>query len=182
MIDVHMAIEIRKSVRAYDPGPVPRDVLLRVLEAARSAPSASNRQPWHFVVVTDEEKRRKLSHGTYAHFLADTPVVIVGCGEEQTSPRWYIIDVAIALENMVLAATGEGLGTCWVGSFDEDEVKQTLKIPKDYRIIALLALGYPRDKLDLSSRLLRLVRTRKDLNKIVSYEEFGRSPESQTTG
>jgi nitroreductase len=180
LIDVHTAIGIRKSVRAYDSRPVPRNVLLRVLEAARAAPSASNRQPWHFVVVTDAEKRRKLSRGIYAHFLADTPVVIVGCGEEKTSPRWYMIDVAIALENIVLAATGEGLGTCWVGSFDEEEVKQTLKIPEDYRIIALLALGYPRDNLDPSIGP-RPVGTRKDLSKIVSYEEFGHLTQNETS-
>lgn len=175
MVDVYQAIEVRKSVRAYDPKPVPRDALLRVLEAGRSAPSASNRQPWHFVVVTDPEKRKKLSHGRYAHFLAKTPVVIVGCGDAEVSPRWYMVDVAIALENMVLAATSEGLGTCWVGSFDEQDIKQTLKIPEGYKIVALLALGYPREKLDPSSKLLHLVRRRKDLSQIVSYEEFGHS-------
>jgi nitroreductase len=85
-----------------------------------------------------------------------------------------MVDVAIALENMVLAATSEGLGTCWVGSFDEEEVKQILKIPEDYRIIALLAVGYSRESCDLTRKLAYLVKKRKDLSKIVSYDEFGR--------
>ena len=173
MVDVFKAIELRRSVRVYDSRPVPRNRLLKVLEAGRCAPSASNRQPWHFIVVTDSEKREKLSRGTYARFLAETPVVIVGCGDTVASPKWFMVDVAIALENMVLAATGEGLGTCWIGSFDEADLKQALKIPEGYRVVALLALGYPAEKLDVSSGPQRLVGRRKVLNQIVSYEEFG---------
>lgn len=175
MMDVHEAIETRKSVRAYESKPVPKDVLMRVLEAAHLASSASNLQPWHFVVVTDAEKRKKLSEGRFASFLVEAPVVIVGCGDPKTSPRWYMVDVAIALENIVLAATSEGLGTCWVGSFDEEKVKQMLNIPKDYRIVALLAVGYSRERFGLTRELAYLVKRRKDLTKIVSYEEFGQS-------
>jgi nitroreductase len=175
MMDVHEAIETRKSVRAYESKPVPNDALMRVLEAAHLAPSASNLQPWHFVVVTDAEKRKKLSEGRFASFLVEAPVVIVGCGDPKTSPRWYMVDVAIALENIVLAATSEGLGTCWVGSFDEEKVKQMLKIPEDYRIVALLTVGYSRERGDLTRKLAYLVKRRKDLTKIVSYEEFGQS-------
>jgi len=145
------------------------------------APSASNQQPWHFVVVTNLEGRKRLSHGRYAHFLAKAPAVIVGCGDTEASPRWYMVDVAIALENMALVATGEGLGTCWVGSFDEQDIKQTLKIPEGYKIIALLALGYPSERLDLSSTLLRLTRKRKDMRQIISYEEFGHFPADETS-
>jgi nitroreductase len=86
-----------------------------------------------------------------------------------------MVDVAIALENMVLAATSEGLGTCWVGSFDEGKIKQMLEIHEDYRIVALLAVGYPREKFDLTRKLARLIKRRKDLSKIVSYDEFGQS-------
>lgn len=173
MIDVYRAIEARRSIRSYDLKPVPKNVLLRVLEAGRAAPSASNRQPWYFIVVTNAEKRKKLSKGMYAHFLAETPVVIVGCGDAEASSRWYMVDVAIALENMVLAATQEGLGTCWVGSFDDQDIKQTLNIPQSYKIVALLALGYPSRKLDMQSTIPQSIRNRKELKQIIGFEEFG---------
>ncbi|MEM2904086.1 MAG: nitroreductase family protein, partial [Candidatus Bathyarchaeia archaeon] len=122
-MEVFEAIQARRSVRAYEPEPIPMDVLSRVLEAARLAPSAENIQPWHFIVVTDAEKRRKLAEAPFAGFLKEAPIVIVGCGNQKASPKWFMIDVAIAMQNMVLAATAEGLGTCWVGSFKEDRVR-----------------------------------------------------------
>ncbi|MEM2587668.1 MAG: nitroreductase family protein, partial [Candidatus Bathyarchaeia archaeon] len=144
------------------------------LEAARLAPSAENIQPWHFIVVTDAEKRRQLAKYPFAGFLKEAPVVIVGCGNQKASPKWFIVDVAIAMQNMVLAATAEGLGTCWVGSFNEEEVKEMLKIPDDYRVVALLALGYPRKSVNMQGKILHLIRRRKRLEDIVSFEEFGR--------
>jgi len=121
-MDVFEAIEKRRSIRNYEPTPVPREKLEKILEAARLAPSASNVQPRHFIVVTDVEKREALSGGMFASFLKQAPVVIVACGDEKKAPKWHAIDVAIAVENMVVAATGEGLGTCWIGSFDENKV------------------------------------------------------------
>ncbi|MEM2056996.1 MAG: nitroreductase family protein [Thermoproteota archaeon] len=173
-MDVFEAIQKRRSVRAYEPTPVPREILGKVLEAARLAPSAGNIQPWHFIVVTDVGKREKLARAPFAGFLREAPVVIVGCGNQRASPRWFMVDVAIAMQNMVLAATAEGLGTCWVGSFNEKEVKEMLKIPDDYRVVALLALGYPRKKMDIQGRILHLIRRRKNLKEIVSFEEFGK--------
>jgi nitroreductase len=108
--------------------------------------------------------------------LKEAPTVIVGCGDQRASPKWFIVDVAIAMQNIVLTATSEGLGTCWVGSFDENEVREILKIPENYRVVAILALGYPREKFDLQGKLLHLIRRRKPLKKIVSFEEFGRAP------
>ncbi|MEM3536589.1 MAG: nitroreductase family protein [Candidatus Bathyarchaeia archaeon] len=172
------AVQKRRSIRAYQPVPVPKDKLLRVLEAGRLAPSASNIQPWHFIVVTEAEKREKLAQAPFAKFLKEAPVVIVGCGDQKASPKWFIVDVAIAMQNMVLTATSEGLGTCWVGSFDESQVRELLKIPENYRLVALLALGYPRRKFDLTGKILHLIRRRKPLEKIVSFEEFGRKPQN----
>jgi nitroreductase len=172
-MDVFEAIQNRRSIRAYEPTPVPKEKLDRVLEAARQAPSASNIQPWHFIVVTDNEKRRKLAEGgTYGKFLAEAPAVIVGCGDQKASPKWYTVDVTIALEHIVLTATNEGLGTCWVGSFDESQAKELLKIPKNFRIVALLALGYPREKLNLQRKNAKAIGRRKELKQIVSFEEF----------
>lgn len=173
-MDVFEAIQKRRSIRAYESTPVPREKLEKILEAARLAPSASNIQPWHFIVVTDPEKRKILSKGRYAKFLKKSPVVIVGCGDQKASPKWYMVDVAIAMQNMVLTATSEGLGTCWVGSFDEDEVKQLLKIPENFRVVALLAVGYPREKRNISGKILHFIRRRKRLERIVSFEEYGK--------
>ena len=172
-MDVFEAVQQRRSIRAYESTPVPKEKLDKILEAARLAPSASNIQPWHFIVVTDSEKRKKLAdNGRYAKFLTESPVVIVGCGDQETSPRWYVVDVTIAMQSMVLTATSEELGTCWVGSFDEKQVKEMLKIPESFRVVALLALGYPREKSDLGRKLIKAIRRRKQLEEIVSYEEY----------
>ena len=173
-MDVSDAVKLRKSVRAYDSKLVPNDILLEILETAQCAPSAGNVQPWHFIVVTDKMKREKLSAGAYAKFLAEAPVVIVGCGDEEASSKWYRVDVTIALEHIVLAATSKGLGTCWVGSFDESAVRGLLKVPEKYRVVALLAVGYPREKPDLTRKTLNSVRNRKELEQIASFDEFGK--------
>ncbi len=172
-MDLFEAIEKRRSVRAYLPDPVPEDKMKRILEAARLAPSAGNIQPWHFIVVTDQQKRRKLSEGMFAKFLSESPVVVVGCGDRKASPNWFMVDTTIALQNIVLAATSEGLGTCWVGSFKEEDVKKFLSIPERFSVVALLAVGYPRRKLDLAGKILHLIRRRKKLDRIVSSDEFG---------
>ena len=109
-MNVFEAIEKRRSIRSYESTPVPEEKLEKILEAARLAPSASNVQPRHFIVVTDRERRDTISSGMFARFLKQAPVVIVACGDEKKSPKWYPIDVAIAVENMVLAATGQDLG------------------------------------------------------------------------
>lgn len=171
-MDVFEAVRTRTSVRAYSPTPIPEQTLDRILEAGRLAPSAINRQPWQFIVVKDERKRMELSKARYAKFLKDAPVVIVGCGDRKASPRWYAVDTTIALQNMVLTATGEGLGTCWIGSFDEGLVRKLLKIPEHLEIVSLLAVGFPRKKIDLAGVLIRS-RNRRPTEEIVSENEYG---------
>lgn len=171
-MDVIDAISARCSVRAYDSTSVPKTALDKVLQSGRLAPSAMNCQPWHFIVVTDSEKRKAMSKARYAGFLKESPVVIVGCGDREKSPDWYVVDVAIALQNMVITATSEGLGTCWIGSFEEKMIRDMLKIPDRWVIVALLALGYPRKKMDLSALVTRS-KSRKEMTIIVSQEEFG---------
>jgi nitroreductase len=174
-MEVFEAIQRRRSVRSYLPDQIPEDKLRKVIEAARLAPSAGNLQPWHFVVVTDSVTRKRLLEGrAFSSFLSEAPVVIVGCGNRRTSPRWHLVDTAIAMENMVLAATGEGLGTCWIGDFDEERVKQLLAVPPEFDVVALLALGYPREKKDLFSEVMHLVMRRKRLDDIASLEGYGR--------
>lgn len=172
-MEVFEAIRKRHSIRAYLNNKVSKEKLERILEAGRLAPSAGNIQPWHFIVVTDAYKRKKLSRGRFAKFLVESPVVLVGCGDIKASPNWYVVDTTIAMQNIVLAATSEDLGTCWIGSFNENQVKELLSIPERFRVIALLALGYPREKLDLAGKVLHFFRRKKKLEKIVSVEEFG---------
>jgi nitroreductase len=173
-LDVFGVIQKRKSVRSYKPTPVPTETLLKVLEAARLAPSAGSIQPWRFIIVKDADKRRQIARGCkYGHFLDQSPVVIVGCGDQKASPQWYVGDTCIALEHLVLAATAEGLGTCWIGVFDEEELRELLKIPRRLRVVALLALGYPGHKIDLSAKFAHLIRPRKQLEKIAYLEEYG---------
>jgi nitroreductase len=173
-MDVFEAVEERQSIRVYQDQPVPREKLERILEAGRLAPSARNVEPWHFIAVTDKEKRNTLSKGRYAKFVASAPLVIVVCGDKKASADWYAIDAALALENMVLTAVSEGLGTCCVGTFNEADVKALLKVPANFEVLVMLTVGFAREKVDLSSRLLRLMRTRKVLSDVASEEEFGK--------
>ncbi len=148
---VHDAIRARKSVRTWASRQVDQETIDRVIEAARVAPSAKNVQEWRFVVVTDEASRVKLGEAANGQsFVAAAPVVVVACA--QTDHRVmscghpaYLIDVAIAVDHLTLAAVEEGLGTCWIGAFDPAEVRTILGIPEDVEVIELLPLGYPAD-------------------------------------
>jgi len=107
--------------------------------------------------------------------------VIALCGDQQASPKWYVVDVALAGENMVIAATAEGLGTCWISSFNEKDVKELLAVPENFRVVALLAVGYAKEQEGVTTKIMRLVRRRKALNEICSWERFGNKISSQET-
>ncbi len=168
---VHEAIQNRYSVRSYEDKAVEEDKLARVLEAARLAPSAGNRQEWRFVVVREVETRQKLTEAANGQaFVGQAPVVIVACAEGEQhvmtcGQLCYPIDVAIALEHLALAATEEGLGTCWVGAFKEDQVKKILDIPEGVRVVELMPLGYPAGSPSPKRRL--------GLEEIVKWEKWG---------
>ena len=132
----------RRSIRAYAERGIPTPVLNNILEAGRQAPSAGNRQPWHFIAVTDEETREKLSWGRVNWFIKDAPLTIVGCVQTETG-NWSLVDTAIALQNMVIAAWAMGVGSCWLGAFKEADVKQLLGIPDGWKVVALVTFGYP---------------------------------------
>lgn len=155
-------IKERFSVRKYADKPVEEEKLDLILESARLAPSASNSQPWHFYVVKDKEKilalSREMPLGSRVvinSFVTQAPVVIVATAgpigllykvlSYIVNKRWYYLDVAIALEHMVLTAWDVGIGSCWIGWFDEKKVKGLLDIPKDQEVIAMLTLGYPKE-------------------------------------
>jgi nitroreductase len=148
------AIRTRRSVRAYAPEPIGDDVMARMKDALRFAPSACNFQPWRFVLVLDAHARRKLAEAANRQmWLADAPAIVVGVGLPKMAyarmggARTSVeIDVTIALDHLTLAAAAEGLGTCWVGAFDETKVKELLSIPDELRVVALTPLGRPAEK------------------------------------
>ena len=176
-MDLFETIRKRKSTRSYMQAPVADEALIKVLNAARMAPSAGNIQPWHFIIVKDEDKRARIAKGCrYGKFLTESPVVIVACGNKKASPRWHLIDTAIAVEHIVLAATALELGTCWIGMFNEKQIRGMLNLPERFEILALLALGYPCEKVNLSAKILHVLRPRKKLEGIVSLEIYGKKP------
>ena len=158
-MDVFEAIKDRRSIRAYQDKLVEKEKLMKVLEAARLAPSAKNMQDWRFVVVQDLETRKKLAEAAAQQgFVAEAPVIIVCC---TVQPDYVMrcgqpagtINVAIAIDHMILAAQALGLGTCWVGAFYADQVRELLKIPENVGIVELLTLGYPAKHPHPTSRL-----------------------------
>ncbi len=148
---VYEAIRTRKSVRSWDDRPVEPEKIERVMEAARLAPSARNDQEWRFVVVTDEGTRTKLTQSANGQaFVGQAPVVIVACAETDRRTMAcghpsFLIDAAIAIDHITLAAVEEGLGTCWIGAFDPEAVRSILGIPSSIEVVELLPLGYPKD-------------------------------------
>lgn len=134
----------RRSVRSYAPDPIDDETLFRILEAGRQAPSAANRQPWRFVVVRDPERRHALAEACNGQmWLEDAAVLLVGVGLPTVSPRWYLVDMGIAMQNVVVASTAFGYGTCWIGAFNEDKVKALLDIPEDLKVVAITPIGVP---------------------------------------
>lgn len=161
-MDFMEVIKKRRSIRRYRPDPIPDEVLNQILEAARLAPSGGHRQPWHFIVVKDPETKRKLG---IAEWVSEAPIVVVGCTDPEVSPRWYIVDLSIAFEHIVLAAANFGLGTCWIGKLGFDEtIKQVLDIPKHMKVVAVTPMGYPAETPGPKER--------KTLSEIVHYKKF----------
>lgn len=191
-MDVYEAIRTRRSIRVYEDKPVEEEKLRRVLEAARLAPSAGNRQPWRFIVISDPKVKEELKavkekmrppppksppgvppgappRRPPRGPLESAPVLIVGCAlpnESFPGTDFWKIDVAIALQNLVLAAREQGLGTCWIGVFhEEEEVKKVLGLPEQARVVAMISLGYPAEKKEP-------VTDRKPLDDIVHYNHW----------
>jgi len=184
-VDLYETIRRRRSVRKYKNDPVPEEAITRCLDAARLAPSWRNGQPWRFIVVRNRETIQQLmrtgSMGGAANlWMKDAPLVLVACAEPRISgdkgdQPYYLVDVAIALEHLVLAATAEGLGTCWIGGFNEDRVRQALDIPDHIRVVAMTPLGHPADEKGLYDRLAVVGKRqarRLSLQEIVRYEKW----------
>lgn len=166
--------EKRCSVRAYKPDDVPEALLERVLEAARRAPSACNRQPWRFVVVREEAQRRRLGTAYSREWFRTAPVIVAVCvvpGEAWTRPHdgknYAWVDGAIAMDHLTLAAADEGLGTCWIGAFDPEPVRQILNLPDGVEVVAMTPLGFPAEEAEPRPR------SRRPLGESVMRERWG---------
>ncbi len=143
------ALRTRRSIRSFKSEPLKRERIEKVLDAARIAPSAANRQPWHFVVVTDAAKRESLAGAYGKEWCWGAPAVIVACARPGDAWRrndganYSWVDVAIAFDHLTLAAHAEGLGTCWIGAFKPDVLRQLLDIPAELEPVAMTPLGVP---------------------------------------
>ncbi len=176
-MNVYEAIRTRRSVRRYSPRPIPDSSLPRLRDALRLAPSACNFQPWQFIFVTDQELRTELGQAAHRQtFISQAPLIVVACGFPDRAYQGMgghgnsvDVDVAIALDHLTLAAVNEGLGTCWIGAFDERAVKRLLHIPREAKVVALTPVGFPE-----SSNLIRPVTQdeRKPEDEVLSVNRF----------
>jgi len=162
----------RYSVRDYKDMPVEKEKILQVLEAGRIAPSAVNYQPWHFIVITDEEIKSKVAESYSRDWIKKAPVIIAVCGDHSKSWKrkdgkdHCDIDIAIAVDHMTLAAADIGLGTCWVCAFDAEKCHSALNLPENLEVIVLLPMGYPAvDNKEQEKK-------RKNITDIVSWEKY----------
>jgi len=168
-MDVLEAIKTRRSIRKYEKKPIPEELLEKILEAGRWAPSASNAQPWNFIVLRDEGIRRELARvSTYGKFLAEAPLGIAVVVEPKASTH-PVADGAIATQNMLLAAHALGLGTCYIGSYGsvyEENAKKILGIPENKRLLSLISIGFPAESRKSA---------REELKEIVFIDRYGKT-------
>lgn len=169
-MDVFEAIKKRKSIREYKADAVPEKSLEKILEAGRLAPSAHNSQSWKFIVVKESETRKKLAEAANDQsFLAQAPLIIAAVAldpdhEMPCGVPSYAVDLAIALDHMALEATEEGLGSCWIGAFQQEKAKEILGVPRAFKIVALLCVGFPAEP--------GREKSRKSADEVVCFEKF----------
>ena len=156
----------RRSIRKYTNEPVPEEVLHNILEAGRLSPSAVNRQPWHFIVVKNQTVKKAISHERYSRFIKEADFTVVGLylPSEALTEKLSLIDVTIALQSMVIAAWTQGVGSCWIGGFNEEKLKETLNLPDESKIVCLVSFGIPDEEPDQ--------RPKKSMEEIIHYNNW----------
>ena len=153
------------AVREYQDKPVPDETLRRIVEAAHLTASAGNRQPWHFILVKDREQLRKLgSLMRTGPYIANAAAAVIVAYERDN--RAAITDASRAIQSMMLAAWGEGVGSNWTGLMGIDAVREEFGVPESFDVIAVMPLGYPKRKVIGKKK-------RKSFNEVVSAERFG---------
>jgi nitroreductase len=173
-MNVSKAIMGRRSIRAFRSDDVSKEIVEKLLNAARWAPSAGNRQPWEFIVVRKPETKSALAKAALDQgSIEEAPVVIVVCANENRSAERYgdrgrtlycLQDTAAAIQNILLTAYSLGLGTCWIGAFQEEEARRILKVPEGVRPVAIVPVGFPAEN--------PLARSRRTVNEVVHCEVF----------
>lgn len=151
-MDLTEGLETRRSIRSYQDKEVPDQVLEELLELVRWAPSATNNQPWRFIIIKDEKRKASLRGGlrdaliSFSNHILEAPVVVVAWyTPSRILKRYQVSDVSNAIMYLLLAAHAKGLGTCWIGWFSEDRVKEVVALPKKAKVVALITLGYPKE-------------------------------------
>ncbi len=168
MASILELIKIRQSTRKYLTTPVKRETIEKCLLAAQLSPSACNSQPWHFIAIDEPDLKNKLCDKIFSGpyqmnaFAKEAPVIVVIVSEKTPiitriggflrGTAYYLIDIGIAGEHFVLAAQELGLGTCWIGWFNEKEAKKILNIPRDKKIACVISLGYPKEDIRPKNR------------------------------
>jgi nitroreductase len=148
-MEFYEVISKRRSIRAYKKDTVEDGKLSRILNAARLAPTAANRQPYSLIVVKDEETKQKLKDAYSQEWFFTAPVIVCACALpddawKRNDGKGYVdVDVAIAMDHLILAASAEGLGTCWIAAFKPEVVREVLNIPDNMEPLVLTPLGYP---------------------------------------
>ena len=153
-MNVLEAIKNRRSVRAYADRPLPHEVFQKLCDALRFAPSACNYQPWQFILVQDPDIRQQVAQASKKQmWMEQAPLIVVACGSPEQaykqmggSKNSVEMDLAIALDHLSLVAVAEGLGTCWIGAFDEQQMIELLNIPAGQIPVALMPVGYPKSE------------------------------------
>jgi len=170
-LDLIETIKTRRSIRRFKSTKVSDRLIDSLIDSARHAPSAGDTQPWEFVVVKDKGVKERLAEThAFSDFVVEAPVCIVVLANEKISPNYFAIDVACAIENLLLAAHNFGLGACWVAVFDplnpnfERHVRAVLNVPSHLRVIAMVPVGHPDERVE--PRKLR------DLDKIVHFDKY----------
>ena len=163
-------VKTRYSVRAYKPDPVEDEVLQQVLEAARLAPTAANRQPLQLIVISTAGREAELRRVYNRDWFVQAPLVICACGipaqgwVRKDGKNYTDVDVAIAMDHLILAATDAGLGTCWIAAFDPAAARQVLALPEGVEPVVFTPLGYPADR--------PKPKKRKALSELVRHERW----------
>jgi nitroreductase len=172
-MELSEAIKKRRSIRAFKKQDIPEEIVEKLIDAARWAPSAGNIQPWEFVIVRKQDVKEELVKAADQAFIEEAPVVIVVCANEKLSSMGYgirgrtlycIQDTAAAIQNILLTAHSLGLGSCWIGAFNEDEAKKAVNAPEGIRPVAIIPVGHADET---PSR-----RSRRPLNQIIHYGNF----------
>ncbi|MCB2173066.1 nitroreductase family protein [archaeon] len=135
----------RRSIRKYTKDPVPEEVKQNILEAGRLAPSATNVQPWHFIVITNQEGKQACSFGNFNRWTSEADFIVVGVYRTSNPmmDNFAKMDVTIALQNMVIAGWLQGVGSCWIGAWNDAHLRQVLDVPDDCVIVGIIPFGYP---------------------------------------